>query len=163
MSSTTPYLLAELLLAIAELLELPDREAIVKEIVKQADVVVVLQNIRQTPYQAARAGEGAQVECTMISDIFHGSTLFHFAADSGSEALARASLPLSAAKWKSVDPTCRFFRIAFTVPLLRRIRDTLIRRLSDILQNNNNVRLLNYLLDDGLPVGQLKELRNCEQ
>lgn len=51
MSSTTPYLLAELLLAIAELLELPDREAIVKEIVKQADVVVVLQNIRQTPYQ----------------------------------------------------------------------------------------------------------------
>lgn len=63
----------------------------------------------------------------------------------------------------TLSSTCRFFRIAFTVPLLRRIRDTLIRRLSDILQNNNNVRLLNYLLDDGLPVGQLKELRNCEQ
>ncbi|KAA8914162.1 ankyrin repeat-containing domain protein [Sphaerosporella brunnea] len=52
----------------------------------------------------------------------------------------------------ALSRTCWLFRYVFTLPLFRRVRESLSTSLFRIMQSNNNVRLLTYLLDEGLPV-----------
>ncbi|KAA8914166.1 ankyrin repeat-containing domain protein, partial [Sphaerosporella brunnea] len=51
----------------------------------------------------------------------------------------------------ALSQTCRAFHVVFTLPLFRRVQHSPEQHLFHVMQNNN-VRLLTYLLDEGLPV-----------
>ncbi|KAA8910164.1 ankyrin repeat-containing domain protein, partial [Sphaerosporella brunnea] len=69
---------------------------------------------------------------------------------------------LSVPNLSALSRTCRSLHIIFTLPLFGRVRESLSTHLCRVVLSNN-VRLLTYLLDEGLPVDCTVTAYQCSQ